>query len=44
VAVAGSYTLRQDGADTVVDLGAGDRMILVGVQMSSLTPGWIFGT
>ena len=22
---------------------AGDQMILAGVQMSSLTPGWIFG-
>jgi beta-glucanase (GH16 family) len=36
-----SYTVAQVGADTVIDLGAG-QMVLVGVSMSSLTPGWIF--
>jgi hypothetical protein len=25
-------------------MGSGNQMILVGVQMSSLTPGWIFGS
>jgi hypothetical protein len=36
--------VSQVGADTVIDMGAGNQMMLVGVQMSSLTPGWIFGT
>lgn len=36
------YTLSQSGADAIVDLGGGDRMVLVGVQTSSLTGGWIF--
>jgi hypothetical protein len=35
-------TLSQVGADTVIDMGGGNQMILVGVQMSTLTPGWIF--
>jgi Ca2+-binding RTX toxin-like protein len=38
-----TYTVSQVGADTVIDFGAGSQMILVGVQMSTLTPGWIFG-
>jgi hypothetical protein len=38
-----SYTVSQVGADTVIDMGAGNQMILVGVQLSTLTPGWIFG-
>lgn len=37
------YTLAQVGADTVINMTGGGQMILVGVQMSSLTPGWIFG-
>jgi serralysin len=37
------YTLSQSGADTVINMTGGGQMILVGVQMSSLTPGWIFG-
>jgi Ca2+-binding RTX toxin-like protein len=37
-----TYTVSQVGADTVIDMGGGNQMILVGVQMSSLTPGWIF--
>ncbi len=37
------FTLIQQGADTVIDMGNGDQMILVGVQLSTLTPGWIFG-
>jgi Ca2+-binding RTX toxin-like protein len=37
-----SYTVSQVGADTVVDMGNGDRMILVGVQLASLPAGWIF--
>jgi Ca2+-binding RTX toxin-like protein len=42
-----TYTLSQVGADTVIDMGAingqPNQMILVGVQLSTLTPGWIFG-
>jgi serralysin len=37
------YTVAQVGSDTVIDMGNGDQMILVGVQISTLTPGWIFG-
>ena len=37
-----SFTLKQVGADTVVDMGGGDQLILVGVQMSSLPPGTVF--
>ena len=36
-----TYTLSQVGADTVIDMGGGNEMILVGVQMSTLTPGAI---
>ncbi|HEX7947446.1 MAG TPA: calcium-binding protein [Phenylobacterium sp.] len=36
-----SYTVSQVGADVVVDLGGGDQMVLVGVQQSTLTTGWI---
>ena len=40
-----TYTVSQVGADTVIDFGGGNEMILVGVQLSTLTasPGWIFG-
>jgi Ca2+-binding RTX toxin-like protein len=38
-----TYAVSQVGADTVIDMGAGHRMVLVGVQLSSLPPGWIFG-
>ena len=36
------FSVIQQGADTVIDMGNGDQLILVGVQMSTLTPGWIF--
>ncbi|WP_304164124.1 calcium-binding protein [Phenylobacterium aquaticum] len=36
-----TYTLSQVGADTVVDMGHGDQMILVGVTLSTLPAGWI---
>ncbi|MBS0334861.1 MAG: VCBS repeat-containing protein [Proteobacteria bacterium] len=39
-----TYTVSQVGADTVIDLGAGDKMILVGVTLSTLPNGWIFGS
>ena len=37
-----TYTLNQVGSDTVIDMGSGNEMILVGVQLSSLKAGWIF--
>ena len=37
-----TYTVSQVGADTVLDMGGGNQMILVGVQMSSLLPSSIF--
>jgi Ca2+-binding RTX toxin-like protein len=37
-----TYTLSQVGADTVIDMGGGHQMILAAVQLSTLTPGWIF--
>ena len=37
------YTVAQVGADTVISMTGGGQMILVGVQMSSLPTGWIFG-
>ncbi|MBI1198752.1 MAG: hypothetical protein GC203_12905 [Phenylobacterium sp.] len=37
------YTVSQVGADTVIDMTGGGKMILVGVQMSTLTGDWIFG-
>ena len=37
------YTLAQVGADTVISMTGGGQMILVGVAMSSLTTGWIYG-
>ena len=36
------YTVNQVGADTVIDMGAGDQMILVGVDKATLSGGWIF--
>lgn len=36
-----AYTVKQVGADAVVDLGGGDQMILVGVNASGLPAGWI---
>lgn len=41
---AGStYTVSQQGADTVIALNGGAQIILVGVQASTLTGNWIFG-
>ncbi|RAK60736.1 hypothetical protein DJ021_13420 [Phenylobacterium hankyongense] len=37
-----TYTLSQQGADTVIDMGGGNEMVLAGVQLSSLPSGWIF--
>ncbi|WP_293473909.1 calcium-binding protein [Phenylobacterium sp.] len=38
-----SYTLAQEGMDTVISMAGGGRMVLVGVPLISLSPGWIFG-
>jgi Ca2+-binding RTX toxin-like protein len=35
------FTVLQVGADTVVDMGNGDQVILVGINMASLTGAWI---
>lgn len=35
-------TASQVGADTVIDMVGGGKMILVGVSMASLDGGWIF--
>lgn len=38
------FSVAQVGADTVITLGSpSDQVVLVGVDMASLTPGWIFG-
>ena len=37
-----TYSVSQIGGDTVIDMGGGNQMILVGVQLSTLTQGWIF--
>lgn len=37
-----TYTTSQVGADTVIDMGGGNQMVLVGVQLSTLTSGWVF--
>ncbi|HXA38101.1 MAG TPA: NF038122 family metalloprotease [Phenylobacterium sp.] len=37
-----TYVVNQIGANTVIDMGNGSEMILVGVQLSSLPSGWIF--
>ena len=36
-----TYTVAQSGADTVVSMTGGGQMILVGVNLASLTDGWI---
>ena len=38
-----TYSVAQVGSDTVITLGVGDQVILVGVQMSTLTGAWIYG-
>jgi Ca2+-binding RTX toxin-like protein len=37
------YTVAQAGADTVISMTGGGQMTLVGVTLSSLPSGWIFG-
>ena len=35
------YEVAQDGADTVITLADGARMVLAGVQLDALPQGWI---
>ena len=37
------FTVSQVGADTVINMTGGGQMVLVGVDMTTLTAGWIFG-
>jgi Ca2+-binding RTX toxin-like protein len=37
-----TYTASQVGADTVVDMGHGDQVILVGVTLANLPSDWIY--
>ncbi|MDP3491887.1 MAG: calcium-binding protein [Hyphomonadaceae bacterium] len=39
--VGASFSVRQLGLDTIVDLGGGDLVVLVGQQLSSFNEGWI---
>lgn len=42
LAVGTTYTIRQEGADVVIDLGGyGEQIFLAGVAQSSLGQGWI---
>lgn len=37
------YAVAQVGEDTVITMAGGGQMVLVGVQLSGLTTGWIYG-
>lgn len=37
------FSVIQSGGDTVIDMVGGGRMVLVGIELATLTPGWIFG-
>jgi Ca2+-binding RTX toxin-like protein len=37
-----AYALAQAGADTVIDMGGGNQMVLAGVTLATLPTGWIF--
>ena len=39
--VGSNYTTLQVGGDTVVDMGGGNQLVLVGVSLNSLTGDWI---
>ena len=38
-----TYSLAQVGSDTIIDMGGGNQMILVGVSLQSLTGDWLIG-
>jgi hypothetical protein len=37
-----TFTMSQVGSDTIIDLGNGNEMVMVGVQLSTLPSDWIF--
>ncbi|MDP3173231.1 MAG: matrixin family metalloprotease [Phenylobacterium sp.] len=37
-----AYAVAQQGGDTVIDLGQGDSVVLVGISAATLDAGWIF--
>jgi hypothetical protein len=37
-----TYSLSQSGADTVIDMGGGDEMVLRNVTLANLPTGWLF--
>jgi serralysin len=37
-----TFALSQVGSDTIIDLGGGNEMILVGVTLTTLPTDWIF--
>lgn len=37
-----NYTVSQLGGDTVINMVGGGQMVLVGVELAALPPGWIF--
>jgi len=37
-----SYNAWQSGTDTIVDMGGGNQLVLVNVNLGGLPPGWIF--
>jgi Ca2+-binding RTX toxin-like protein len=41
VSEGATWTVSQQGADVIIDLTGGGRMVLADVQLSSLTDGWI---
>jgi parallel beta-helix repeat protein len=43
VAADSVYSVSQVGTDTVIDVAGGATMVLVGVNLASLGPGWILG-
>ncbi len=38
-----TYSLRQQAADTIVDMGGGHQLVLLNVTLTALPAGWIFG-
>jgi Ca2+-binding RTX toxin-like protein len=39
----GTAVIAQRGSDTVIDLGHGDQIILLGVNQATLPQGWLIG-
>ena len=43
VYVLGAYSVAQSGADVVISIEGGGRMVLLDTQLAGLPAGWIFG-